>query len=61
MTKTQAKDIAKQALIDALAVAYYPLSDSGEYTDEEMELISEQMAKLGERMAKTIGERYITY
>lgn len=61
MTKTTAKEIAKETLLEALGIAYYKLVDDGEYTEEEVEMICVQMNKLGERMAKSVNGRYVTY
>lgn len=61
MKKTEAKEIAKERMLEAIGVAYYKISDSDEYSDEEVEMIIQELNKLGERMAKAIGGRYITY
>ena len=61
MNKTEAKNIAKDLMLEAIGIAYYKVSDNSEYTEEEAELIIAEMNKYGERMAKAIKGRYITY
>lgn len=61
MKKTEAKEIAKEKMLEAIGIAYYKIADSNEYTQEEADLIIEQMNILGERMAKAIKGRYVTY
>lgn len=61
MKKTEAKEIAKDLMLEAIGIAYYKVADSNEYTDEETELIIAEMNKFGERMAKAINGKYITY
>lgn len=61
MTKTQCKEIAKDAIQDAVAIAYYKIADGNEYTEDEKEIIFEYMAKAGQTAIKAIGRRYITY
>ena len=61
MKKTEAKEIAKEQMLEAIGIAYYKIADSDEYTQEEADLIIEQMNILGERMAKAIKGRYVTY
>ena len=61
MKKTEAKEIAKDTLLEAIGEAYYKISDSNKYSEDEVNLIIEQINKLGERMAKAIKGTYITY
>ena len=60
MTKTEAKNIAKQTLLDSISVSYYRICDDKEYTEEEQNLIIDYINKYGESMAKAIGKRYFT-
>lgn len=61
MKKTEAKEIAKNIMLEALGVAYYKIADGDDYTEEEADLIIEQMNILGERMAKAVKGKYVTY
>lgn len=61
MTKTEAKLIAKDLMLEVIGIAYYKIADSNEYSDVESELIIEQINRLGERMAKSINGSYVTY
>lgn len=61
MKKTEAKEIAKEQMLEAIGIAYYKIADSNEYTQEEADLIIEQMNIFGERMAKAIKGKYVTY
>ena len=61
MKKTEAKEIAKETMLEALGVAYYKISDNESYTEEEQDLIIQYMNMFGERMAKAIKGKYITY
>ena len=60
MTKSKAKEIAKDTLLSSISVSYYRICDDREYTDEEQELIIDYINKYGETMAKAIGKRYFT-
>ena len=60
MKKKDAKEIARDILQDALAVAYYKL-DEDSYSEEEQDLISECLRKEAERMLKLVNREYITY
>lgn len=61
MTKTEAKEIAKKTLLDAIGCAYYRISDDEDINEEDTELIISYINKYGETMAKSIKEKYITY
>lgn len=61
MTKTEAKAIAKDVLQEAIGCAYYKVSDSGNYSEEDTDLILSYINKYGESACKAFGERYITY
>lgn len=62
MKKTDAKEIARDIIQDALAVAYYRIDiDEDKYSEEERDLISEYLAKEAERILKLVNREYITY
>lgn len=63
LTKYNAEAIAKELLIDHLAGACYSLErdEYNKYSDEEKELISNAVNKLGSKMAKAIGKEYFTF
>lgn len=62
-TKKELRNIAKEALVDALAKAYYSVTDGDDYelTDEEVSLVVELMNKYGSTMCKSINKEYFTY
>lgn len=60
MKKTNAKEIARDILQEALSVAYYRI-DENKYSEEEQDLISECLSKEAERMLKLVNREYITY
>ena len=60
MKKTNAKEIARDILQEALAVAHYKI-DEDEYSEEEQDLISECLNKEAERMLKLVNREYITF
>lgn len=59
MKKKDAKEIARDILQEALAVAYYKIDE--ESYSEEQDLISECLSKEAERMLKLVNREYITY
>jgi hypothetical protein len=59
MTKTEMRSVAKDVLIDTLAVAYYKLENM-DFSQEEQEEISSYINQYGESMAKAIGRKYFT-
>ena len=62
MPKSKLNLIAKEIVMESLACAYYKL-EGAEYsnlTDEEKEAITERINRLGNAMAKRIGEIYYT-
>lgn len=59
MKKSEAKMIAKEKLMEAIATAYYRLEDDG-FDEDEQEAIVGYINVLGARMAKAIGEEYYT-
>ena len=61
MKKSDAKEIARKTLLQAIGTAYYKIADSNDYNIDESEMIIEEINKLGERMAKAIKSEYIAY
>lgn len=63
MTKTELKRLAKEVLMENLAVAYYCLENSkyDDLTDEEREQLFALINKYGTAMGKAIGEKYYTF
>lgn len=57
------RQIAKKALQDSVAVAYYRISDDedGELSEEEKRLVINYMNQYGAAMCKAIGVNYVTY
>lgn len=60
MKKSEAKEIARDILHDAIGEAYYKL-DTDKYSDDEQDLIIECLEKEAERLVKLIDREYITY
>lgn len=60
MKKSDAKEIARDILQDAIGEAYYKL-DTDKYSDDEQDLIMEYLEKEAERLVKLINRDYITY
>ena len=54
------REVGKR-MAEALGVAYYKIADGDDYTEEEADLIIKQMNILGERMAKAVNGKYVTY
>ena len=61
MEKKLAKDIAKDALAEAIGTAYYKISDNDKYTDDEQEQIIKYLDKYGKASCKAIGKDYVAY
>lgn len=59
MTKTEAKDKAKDILEEAIAIAYYKLEDEG-LDEEECELVLQYINKFGKSACKAFGREYFT-
>ena len=59
MSKTEMRELAKDKLMEAIAVAYYKLEDDN-LTDEEREQISTYINQYGEAMGKAIHRNYYT-
>ena len=59
MTKTEMRDFAKKKLMEAIACAYYKLEDEN-FTQEEVEQITQYINQYGEAMGKSINKRYYT-
>ena len=63
LTKTEKRELAKELLMESLAVAYYKLEndfDYGHISEEEQDEICKYMRQYGESMAKRIGRNYYT-
>jgi len=62
-TKKELREIAKEALVDALAKAYYDVSDNADehgLTEDEVEEVIELMRTYGTTMCKAIRKEYYT-
>ena len=63
-TKSEKREIAKDLLMESLAVAYYKLVDDkykyGHLTEEETDEICKYMRQYGDSMGKRIGRNYYT-
>lgn len=59
MTKKNMKEIAKDTLMESIAVAYYRL-ENVDYTEDEVEQISTYIKQYGEAMGKAIRREYYT-
>lgn len=59
MTKTEKRQIAKDKLMESIAVAYYKLEDEN-LSDDEVTEITGYINQYGEAMAKSIGTKYYT-
>lgn len=68
ITKTQIKELAKDLIQERFSVMYYVLADIDEnsisewakYTEEERELISNELDRIATSMLKRIGRNYYT-
>ncbi len=68
ITKTQAKELAKDLIQERFSVMYYVLvdidkwstSEWAKYTEEERDLISNELDKISTSMLKRIGRSYYT-
>lgn len=60
MKKSEAKEIARDILQDAIGEVYYKL-DTDKYSDDDQDLIIEYLEKEAERLVKLINREYITY
>lgn len=65
MTKTDAKNIAKKILQDAIGTAYYRLETSWLYadsmSDEEEKMVLDYINQYGKSACKAFGRKYVTY
>lgn len=62
-TKTELREIAKEALVDALAKAYYDISDNAEdrgLSEDDVEEIIKYMNNYGRTMCNAIRKKYYT-
>lgn len=60
LTKKQAKEEARDIIQHALGVAYYELENK-DYTEAEIELITQYINKEATRLLKLINREYIAY
>ena len=59
MTKKEMRKMAKNKLLESIAVTYYKLEDEN-LSEEDVEQINKYINQYGEAMAKAIGEKYYT-
>ena len=59
MTKTEMREIAKDKLMQTIAVAYYKLENEN-FSDEESKQIAKYMSQYGKAMGKAIGKKFYT-
>ncbi len=62
-TNKELREIAKEALVDALAKAYYDISDNSDahgLTEEEAQEVIAYMSTYGATMCKAIRKEYYT-
>lgn len=59
MTKTEMREMAKDKLLESIAVTYYKLEDEN-LSEEDVEEINKYINKYGTAMAKAINRRYYT-
>ena len=59
MTRKEMREFAKDKLLESIAVTYYKLEDEN-FTQEEVEQITQYINQYGETMAKAINKRYYT-
>ncbi len=63
MTKTEIREKAKDAIQEALAVAYYRVSDNPsehDLTEEEAEEVINVMNQICEQLCKRMGRKHYT-
>jgi len=60
MTKSELREIAKNTLQEAIAVAYYRLENEN-YTTEETEEITRYIHQYGTAACKAFGKDYFTF
>ena len=66
MTRTEAKNVAKHMLRDAIGTAYYKLEEPYLFVDtpmneEEEKMVLEYINKYGKAACKAFGVNYTTY
>lgn len=59
MSKKEMRELAKDKLMEAIAVAYYKLEDENFSEEEEKQIIA-YINQYGDTMAKAIRRRYYT-
>ena len=63
MTKGRAREMAKERLLEAISIAYYGFEDNDEFnslSEEDQQVVLNEIGYLGKRMAKSIGGEYYT-
>lgn len=60
MKKKQAKEEARDIIQHAIGIAYYTLENK-DYTESEVELITQYINKEATRILKLINREYVTY
>ena len=60
MKPTEAREIAKETLLEAIACTYYKISDSDEYTKDEKDMIIKYINQYGKSACKAFGIEYFT-
>lgn len=60
MKKTEAKEIAKNIIQEAIGIAYYKLENET-YSQEDEQMIIDYINKFGSTACKAIGKEYVTY
>lgn len=61
MTKTEAREIAKHTLVEAIGCAYYKICEGNDYTVEEKEAIINYINQYGKSACKAFGKTYVGY
>ena len=61
MKAKEAREIAKQTLLEAIASAYYKICDGNEYNEDEQEAIINYINQYGKSACKAFGKTYFTF
>lgn len=59
LSNKEMREIAKDVLMESIAVAYYKINDR-DFSEEESEQITRYIDQYGKAMENAIGERYYT-
>ena len=59
LSNKEIREIAKDVLMESIAVAYYKINDR-DFSEEESEQITRYIDQYGKAMGNAIGERYYT-